>query len=136
MSTNTIPGQRADARDRAARTFWTGLGLDVALALAAALLLWLPDADLTRREAWIAAAVALAKTGLGAAASYVLRLRVPPADYEPTGYAYDYADDPEAADPDSPVLTVQVADDVDGAEIARALAADNVRPSRGRSRDA
>lgn len=71
---------RADAADRSRRTLIQGLAIDVAIAVAAALLAWLPDADLTAREAWIVLGVAIAKSALTAAAAYVMRLKVAPAD--------------------------------------------------------
>ena len=61
----------------------------LAVAVAATLLAWLPDADITSREAWTAVGVTLAKTALTAAASWVMRAKLdassvptplPPAD--------------------------------------------------------
>lgn len=72
------PTTRADAAERSVRTLFTGLALDVAVAIATALLLWLPDADLSTREAWIVLGTTVAKTVLQAAASYLVRLKVPP----------------------------------------------------------
>ena len=69
---------RTDAQSRAGRTLIQGLAVDVAVAIAAALLLWLPDADLSSREAWIVLGTSLAKTVLTAVASYVMRLKVAP----------------------------------------------------------
>lgn len=69
---------QTDAKNRAARTALQGLAVDVLVAVAAALLLWLPDADLSSREAWIVLGTSLAKTILTAAASYVMRLKVSP----------------------------------------------------------
>lgn len=69
---------KADATQRGKRTLIQGLALDVALAIAAALLVWLPDADLSSREAWIILGTALGKTVLTAVASYVMRLKVAP----------------------------------------------------------
>lgn len=62
-----------DARNRALRSFLQGLGLDVLTAVAVAITLWLPDADLSSRDAWIVLATGLARTVLGTAASYVMR---------------------------------------------------------------
>lgn len=70
---------KVDAANRSVRSLFIGLAVDVAVAIATALLLWLPDADLTKREAWIVLGTTLAKTVLQAAASYVVRLKVPPA---------------------------------------------------------
>lgn len=72
---------QVDAKSRATRTFVQGLAVDVAFAVAAALLLWLPDADLSSREAWIVLGTSLAKTVLTAAASYVMRLKVTPDEH-------------------------------------------------------
>ena len=72
---------KADAAKRSKRTFVQGLAIDVAIAIAAALLVWLPDADLSSRTAWIILGTAVAKSTLTAAASYVMRLKVPPARF-------------------------------------------------------
>ena len=69
---------QADAKQRAKRTFIQGIALDVAVAVAVALLAWLPDADLTSKQAWIILGTSLAKTVLTAVASYVMRLKVRP----------------------------------------------------------
>ena len=89
MGKHTTPATRADARNRAWRTLLQGLATDVLVAIAAALLAWLPDADITSREAWTVIGVTLAKTALTAAASWVMRAKLdasglptplPPAD--------------------------------------------------------
>jgi hypothetical protein len=74
---------KASARERALRTFYTGLGLDVAVAVAAALLAWLPAADVADRTAWLVLLASLLKTVLQAVASYIIRLRVTPAEEAP-----------------------------------------------------
>lgn len=76
----TTPTVQADARSRAKRTLLQGLIVDVLIAVAAALLAWLPDADLTSREALAAFGLVLIKTVLTAVASYVMRLRVAPSE--------------------------------------------------------
>ncbi len=73
------PATRTDATDRAWRTLVQGLAVDVAIAIAAALLVWLPDADISSTEAWIVLGTTLAKTVLTAVASFVMRLKVDPA---------------------------------------------------------
>jgi len=73
-----ISTTKADAAQRAKRTFLQGIALDVAVAVAVALLAWLPDADLTNKQAWIILGTSLAKTVLTAVASYVMRLKVRP----------------------------------------------------------
>lgn len=73
-----ISTTKADAAQRAKRTFIQGIALDVAVAVAVALLAWLPDADLTSKQAWIILGTSLAKTVLTAVASYVMRLKVRP----------------------------------------------------------
>lgn len=80
----TTPAVRTDAANRGFRTLAQGAALDVAIAIAAALLVWLPDADLSSRAAWIILGTAVAKTVLTALASYVMRLKVtPPAQASP-----------------------------------------------------
>ncbi len=76
MATKAV---KADATERSIRTLFTGAGLDVAIAIAAAILSWLPAADVSSRTAWIVLATALVKTILQAVASYVLRLKVAPS---------------------------------------------------------
>ena len=41
--------------------------------------MWLPDADISTREAWTVLGITLAKTVLTAVASFVMRLKVDPA---------------------------------------------------------
>jgi hypothetical protein len=62
-----------DATNRARRSFVQGLFIDVLVAIAAALLVWLPGADLSSRDAWVLIGITLAKTVLQTAASYVMR---------------------------------------------------------------
>lgn len=69
---------QADAAQRAKRTFIQGIALDVCVAIAVTLLAWLPDADLSSKEAWSILGLSLAKTVLTAVASYVMRLKVAP----------------------------------------------------------
>lgn len=73
------PRTRTDATDRAWRTLVQGLAIDIGVATAAALLVWLPDADISSAEAWIVLGTTLAKTVLTAVASFVMRLKVDPA---------------------------------------------------------
>ncbi len=70
------PVLATDAKNRATRAFIQGLALDVLTAIAAALLVWLPDADLSSRDAWIVLATGLARTVLASIASYVMRLKL------------------------------------------------------------
>lgn len=70
---------KAAATERAKRSLWTGLALDLAVAVATALLVWLPGADVSSTTAWVILGTTLLKTVLQAAASYVLRLKVQPA---------------------------------------------------------
>lgn len=66
----------ADAKNRAFRSFVQGLGIDLLTAIAAALLVWLPDADISSREAWIVLGTGLARTLLQTVASYVMRAKL------------------------------------------------------------
>lgn len=74
----TTPATKADAVQRGKRTLIQGVALDVAVAVAVALLAWLPDADVSSRQAWIILGTSVAKTVLTAVASYVMRLKVAP----------------------------------------------------------
>lgn len=71
---------KAAATERATRTLWQGLGIDVAIAVAAALLAWLPDADVLDGAAWLILGTILIKTVLQAVASYVMRLKLAPRE--------------------------------------------------------
>lgn len=79
--TSSTPAQatHAAATERGRRTLWQGLALDVAIAIAMVLLVWLPDADVTSAEGWIILGTAVVKSVLTALASYVMRLKVAPA---------------------------------------------------------
>lgn len=76
MATTT---DRADARNRAARTFWQGLAVDVLVAVATIVTTWATEADLTSGEAWAGLGLLAGKTVLITGASYVARLKAPPA---------------------------------------------------------
>jgi hypothetical protein len=78
-----------DAKNRATRSFYQGFGIDIAVAVAMALLAWLPDADVSKKEAWLILGTSLVKTVRQAGAAYVMRLKLdgsafptplPPAD--------------------------------------------------------
>lgn len=94
---STAVQTRAAAQERAVRSFLTGLGLDVVVAVAAALLAWLPAADVSQGTAWLILATTLIKTVLQALASYVLRLKLAPAT-EVDG-AFQITELPPGADP-------------------------------------
>ena len=69
----------ADARNRAARTLAQGLVTDVILAVAAILVLALADPDFAwTRLYWAGVGLAIAKSALTAAASYIARSVMPP----------------------------------------------------------
>lgn len=70
---------KAAAAERASRTLWQGLAIDVLVAVAAALLAWLPEADVLDGAAWLVLGTVLIKTVLQAAAAYVMRLKLAPA---------------------------------------------------------
>lgn len=76
----TTKATKAAATERATRTALQGIAIDVAVAIAVALLAWLPDADLSSRAAWLILGTTLAKTVLTAVASYVMRLKVAPSE--------------------------------------------------------
>lgn len=74
------PATRSDAANRGFRTLLQGVALDVAVAIAVALLAWLPEADVSSKQAWIILGTSVAKTVLTAVASYVMRLKVTPVN--------------------------------------------------------
>jgi hypothetical protein len=85
----TTPRLATDARNRAFRSFLQGFGIDIAVAVCAALMVWLPDADVSKKEAWLVLGTSLVKTVLQAGAAYVMRAKLdgssiptplPPAD--------------------------------------------------------
>lgn len=68
-----------DAQQRASRTFWSGLAVDVLIAVAGTLLLALADSDLVWTVGyWAGLGTLLVKTILTGAASYALRYWAPP----------------------------------------------------------
>lgn len=66
----------ADAKNRAFRSFLQGFGIDIVVAISAALLVWLPTADVTSQAAWLVLGTSLTKTVLQAGAAYVMRLKL------------------------------------------------------------
>lgn len=66
---------KTDAVTRSKRTLIQGVAVDALVAACAVLLVWLPDADITKREAWVVLGVSVAKSVLTAVASYVMRIR-------------------------------------------------------------
>lgn len=79
MPKHARSARSADAQNRAIRTLIQGLAVDLAVAVAATLLAWLPDADLSSREAWTVVGLAVAKSVLTAAASWVMRAKLDPS---------------------------------------------------------
>lgn len=73
------PSVAADAKSRALRTFFQNLAIDVLLAVFGAVSLWLGDADLTSKAAWLGLGVLVGKTVIATAVSYVMRYAVPPS---------------------------------------------------------
>lgn len=69
---------QADAANRGFRTLIQGVAIDVAVAVAAVLLLWLPDANFADEAAWVMLGTSVGKSVLTAVASYVMRLKVQP----------------------------------------------------------
>jgi len=70
-----------DAQDRAGRTFWQGLAIDVVLAIAGTLVLALADSNFVWTAAyWGALGTLLLKTLLTSAASYFMRFWAPPTE--------------------------------------------------------
>ena len=69
--------ENADARNRAWRTFIQALGIDVASAVAAVLVVALTDIQWTK-EFWIGIGLLAAKTAVQTVVAYVGRKAVPP----------------------------------------------------------
>lgn len=99
-----------DAKNRAARAFIQGVAIDVATALAALLLVWLPDADLSSRDAWIVLATGAARTVLSSLASYVMRAKLDGSSV-PTPLPPSDPGEPDA-DVDNRILGKAVAGDL------------------------
>ena len=74
-----------DAKNRAWRTFLQGLAIDLAVAVATTLLVWLPAADLSSGDGWKIFGLSLAKTLIQTVAAYVMRKFVPPGQEPPQG---------------------------------------------------
>lgn len=104
------PDLTADAKNRAVRSFIQGLGIDLATAIAAALLLWLPDADLSSRDAWIVLGTGLVRTVLGTVASYVMR-RFVDGSAVPTPLPPAPVPEPNNDEPTIPVSEVHTTND-------------------------
>lgn len=79
MPKHASSARSTDAQNRAIRTLIQGLAVDLAVAVAVTLLAWLPDADLSSREAWTVVGLAVAKSVLTAAASWVMRMQLDPS---------------------------------------------------------
>ena len=87
-STRTI----ADAKNRAGRTLWQGLGIDVGIAVLGALSLWIVTDDPFSKPALAGLAVLVVKSVLQAALAYVARIKITPAT-EPEGGVVRWWDD-------------------------------------------
>lgn len=93
MNTISLPATaEVDARNRAARTFWQMLGIDVLIAV---LIVMAPAiANVEWSVAWWAAlGLAVARSALGAVVSYLARKFVPPGVGSPV--ATDLEEDGE-----------------------------------------
>jgi hypothetical protein len=74
-----VPTKIKDARNRALRTFWQGVGTDVAASAALAIVPTLSGADFAWTGAyWAAVGLLAAKTAILTAVSYIARLKAPP----------------------------------------------------------
>ncbi len=66
--------KKADARNRAARTFLQSFAIDVAITLLTVIGTALVSLDVTSKEAWVGLGVLLAKTLISAPVSYFMRM--------------------------------------------------------------
>ena len=69
---------KADALNRAVRTFWTSIGVDATVATGAGTLILLNDGDPTSPLFWGAVGALALRSLVTAAASYAVRLKVTP----------------------------------------------------------
>lgn len=74
-----VDAVKADASNRAWRTFVVNLGIDIAVAVATVLSGWIGDADLSNPNDWKFLALSVAKTLIATVGAYVLRKAVAPA---------------------------------------------------------
>jgi hypothetical protein len=79
MNTDSTPSPESDARNRAFRTFVQGFGLDVASGAVVALTAAVAGGIEWTRLYWVALGLAVAKSVVQAAVSYLARKLVPPA---------------------------------------------------------
>jgi hypothetical protein len=79
MNADYTPPVETDARNRGWRTLMQGLGLDVAVAAATALVAGAAGGVEWTRLYWIALGLAVAKSAVQGAISYFARKFVPPA---------------------------------------------------------
>jgi hypothetical protein len=78
--TEAPSAKRAAAGERARRTFIQGLGIDVAVAIAVLIAANIATLDLTSREALVTLGLSVVKTVLTTVTSYVMRLKLKPAE--------------------------------------------------------
>ena len=67
---------RNDAKNRAIRTLYQGLFLDVLIAVGASLSAWLATDPTFEKAAWVALGVAVTKSVLQAVAAWLMRLKL------------------------------------------------------------
>lgn len=84
----TTTATRVDATSRGWRTFVQGVAIDIAVAIGAVLLVWLPDADVSSKEAWLVLGTSVLKSVLQALAAYVMRLKIAPPTPHTRGLIY------------------------------------------------
>lgn len=79
MNANPTPPIETDARQRALRTLAQGFAVDVAAGIGVALAAGLAGGIEWTQAYWVALGLAVAKSAVTAAVSYVARKLVPPA---------------------------------------------------------
>lgn len=72
----------SDALNRAARTLWTGFGVDAAVAIGAGTLLLVNDVPVDSHLFWSSIGVLALKSVVTSFASYLVRLKVTPKQAE------------------------------------------------------
>lgn len=76
---DAVIDKKADARNRAIRTFMQNILIDIAITLLTVFGTAIATLDITSKEAWTALGLLLAKTAISAPVAYVMRMRVKPA---------------------------------------------------------
>ncbi len=78
LDSTALDAAKADARERALRTLYQSLGVDVLVGVGVVTLDWVGGAAITSGAAWATLGVLVGKSALTSVASYLTRLKVAP----------------------------------------------------------